>query len=428
MYKTGLSQYFFNQFGSWRALSLWGINTGVYLTISGLFASRFLIACGIIVMGCASLIFAFTLSKDDVKQRLLYTLPISIAVLLFFGSVATSFIGSSEWGFAIVRLRLYAALLLMPLIIGFAPSLTHLHFKRYFLYALACAIITGLSVLANYFIHQDEIIRNLSQGKPIPMPIPHIRYGMFVSFVFLGGLLAIIKNWYPKRWAIGVGISTVFLGWFILFLAVRTAWLITLLGLIPISFYYLYQYKKLLWAIPLFLFLGVTIYISYHLIPSIRIKSGYSLYDWKSLLRDQGEDYSDSERIYSLQNGWALWKSNKWLGVGSGDLHKEIEKNGAKYHLPGNQIPHNQFLMTMVCGGLLSLFQFLAALFIIRSPAMHRKKFLINLMLFLYVATFLFEPTFETSIGLISFVFIFTMILLPVYQGRRSSTGRKRLS
>jgi hypothetical protein len=90
MYKTGLSQYFFNQFGSWRALSLWGINTGVYLTISGLFASRFLIACGIIVMGCASLIFAFTLSKDDVKQRLLYTLPISIAVLLFFGSVATS--------------------------------------------------------------------------------------------------------------------------------------------------------------------------------------------------------------------------------------------------------------------------------------------------------------------------------------------------
>jgi hypothetical protein len=206
MYKTGLSQYFFNQFGSWRALSLWGINTGVYLTISGLFASRFLIACGIIVMGCASLIFAFTLSKDDVKQRLLYTLPISIAVLLFFGSVATSFIGSSEWGFAIVRLRLYAALLLMPLIIGFAPSLTHLHFKRYFLYALACAIITGLSVLANYFLHQDEIIRNLSQGKPIPMPIPHIRYGMFVSFVFLGGLLAIIKNWYPKKWAIGVGI------------------------------------------------------------------------------------------------------------------------------------------------------------------------------------------------------------------------------
>jgi len=143
----------------------------------------------------------------------------------------------------------------------------------------------------------------------------------------------------------------------------------------------------------------------------------------KPLLRDQGEDYSDSERIYSLQNGWALWKSNKWLGVGSGDLHKEIEKNGVKYHLPGNQIPHNQFLMTMVCGGLLSLFQFLAALFIIWSPAMHRKKFLINLMLFLYVATFLFEPTFETSIGLISFVFIFTIILLPVYQGRKTSIG-----
>jgi hypothetical protein len=65
--------------------------------------------------------------------------------------------------------------------------------------------------------------------------------------------------------------------------------------------------------------------------------------------------------------------------------------------------------------------------YLLYGRTMHRKKFLINLMLFLYVATFLFEPTFETSIGLISFVFIFTMILLPVYQGRRTSTGREKV-
>ena len=73
------------------------------------------------------------------------------------------------------------------------------------------------------------------------MPIPHIRYGMFVSFVFLGGLLAIIKNWYPKKWAIGVGLSTVF--WDGLYSFSRQDCMADyiLLALILISFYYLYH-------------------------------------------------------------------------------------------------------------------------------------------------------------------------------------------
>ncbi|HQN57062.1 MAG TPA: O-antigen ligase family protein [Saprospiraceae bacterium] len=408
-------------FGSIASLCKWGMNAGVYLTISGLFASRFLIACGMIVMGCASLLNMTTLHKQDIRIRLHLVKPVAIAVSLLVLGVVTSFLGSEQLGFAMVRLRLYVAFLLIPLILAFAPPIDRNHIRNYLLYALSSAAISSIFIQLNYFQHYETISKELSTGKPIPTPIPHIRYGMFLSFTFLGGLFAFLSKTYPVRWQVFVLLTTLYLGFSILFLSVRTAWLVSFLGLLIILAYFIMQKRRItLISIVIIAAIGGSI-LAYLFIPSVKIKAGYTLYDWRKFREDKGSEYSDSERLYSLQNGWSLWKENKWLGVGSGDLHRQLEQNAIKNHYPGSQIPHNQWLMTLVCGGLLSLaFTLLFWYQLWRNP-IHRKLFLFHLLVILYLVTFFFEPTFETSIGVLSFVFILIMILLQSYQGEQKS-------
>ena len=79
------------------------------------------------------------------------------------------------------------------------------------------------------------------------------------------------------------------------------------------------------------------------------------VWDWNQYKSGNGQTYSDSERGYSLINGLDLWKQNLLLGVGSGDMDSSLAKNAIKLNLPVSKIPHNQFLLTAVCGGMLSL-------------------------------------------------------------------------
>lgn len=416
--RNKVQDFVFRNFGSISALCLWGMNAGIYLTISGLFASRFLIACGMIVMGCASLLNIATMQKKDIAVRFRLVQPIAIAVMLLVLGVITSFIGSEQLGFAMVRLRLYAAFLLIPLILAYAPEINANHLKNYFLYAVSCAIITGFFIQLNYFQNFEAISGELKLGKPLPTPIPHIRYGMFLSFTFLGAVYALLNKVYPPRWQSFLLIASVYLGFSILFLSVRTAWLISFIGLMIILFHYLGRKKKRIYVFPILLMLILGFFLAYRFMPSVKIKAGYTLYDWGKFKDKDGQQYSDSERLYSLRNGWSLWKEHKWLGVGSGDLHQQLEQNAIRNHLPGNQIPHNQWLMTMVCGGLLSLALTLLFWYLLWKNPLHRRLFLFNLLAILYLITFFFEPTFETSAGVISFVFILVMVLMLPYKER----------
>lgn len=418
-----LIQFFRSNFGSVSGLVGWGINTGIYLTISGLYASRFLIACGMIVMGCASLLNALTMPGIQFRRRWEHILPFIPVAILMLLSVLSTFVGSDVMDFAYVRLRLYAAFLLMPLILGYAPEVSVVQLKNYLLFAVSAACITTLAVWINYFLNSDAILTSMGRGKPIPTPIPHIRFGMFVCFAFLGSIYALLNKWYPRKWSLFILIGALYLGGIILFLSIRTAWLITLVGMMVMMIQYFYLRKKLIRIIPALGIILVVAAMAFMLIPSVRMKVGYSIYDFKSWKAGKGDTYSDSERIYSLRNGWLLWKENKMWGVGSGDLRRAMEENGLKYHISGDQIPHNQWLMVMVCGGLVSLFLFMAALTYLWILRRHKKLFIFNLAMVLYCITFLFEPTFETSIGVLSFVFVITMILLVEYQRNFDEMG-----
>jgi len=344
-------------------------------------------------------------------ERLRGSRLLFICVIFLFISVLTSFYGSEETGFAWVRFKLYAAFFLLPLIFLFSPALSKVHFKNYLLYALCGAIISTSLVMLGLAQDFTKITASMGMGQPIPTPIPHIRYGMFVSFTFLAAAFALIESYFDIKYRKWIAAGALYLLGAILILSVRTAWLVTFSGLMILIVYFVFKYKRILPAIIAVIIAFVLAVGSYFVIPSFENKVDYMLYDWSQYRSGQGEQYSDSERAYSLRNGCSLWQQNIMWGVGSGDLHQSLEENGKVIHVPANQIPHNQFLLTAVCGGLVSLVFFLIGfLSLMRFPGV-RRSFAVTLLISLYLLTLFFEPTFETSIGVLSFVFIVTLSL-----------------
>ena len=401
-----LSSFIQSNFGSLKNLVYWGFNAGIYITIAGLFTSRFAISLGMIVMGAASLLNLATLHKAEIIRRTQGRGLLFMTVLFLFVSVLTSFVGSEELGFAWVRFRLYAAFFLLPLIILFSPELHERHYRNYFLFALIGAIFSTSLVFMIYARDFEKISAAMGMGQPIPTPIPHIRYGMFVSFTFLLSFHAVVEGYFKNFTRLWVGLGAIFLLAAILILSVRTAWMVTFTGLMALMVYYVFKYKRILPAIATLAICIFLAYGSYFVLPSFKHKVDYMLYDWSRYRSGEGEAYSDSERVYSLKNGYSLWQQNFIWGVGSGDLHKSLKVNGKIIGVPANQIPHNQFLLTAVCGGLISLVLFMTGFISLMYYQDVRRSFPVTLLICLYLLTLFFEPTFETSVGVLSFVFI----------------------
>ena len=163
-------------------------------------------------MGSASLLNAFHFSRKDLLSsfsRNKLTFASSIFLLL---SVVTSFIGSEETGFAMIRFRLYIGFLLIPLILMFSPQLKISHYKNYLLYALSSALIVSILIVLVYFNDYTAISKALDGGQPIPTPIPHIRFGMFMSLTFIGCLYALLNGFYSgaSRKFLLIGIPILF--------------------------------------------------------------------------------------------------------------------------------------------------------------------------------------------------------------------------
>ena len=259
-------------------------------------------------------------------------------------------------------------------------------------------------------------------GQALPTPVPHIRFGMFLSFTFLGCLWSVFNGYFNKGWRIFVITASAFLFIAILMISIRTAWIITTVGTLLILLHVARRKRSIAWIGGGLIAFTIIATMSYYSLPSVRTKVDYMRWDWSQYQLGKGVTYSDSERSYSIKNGYDVWSQNKWLGVGSGDMLYELELNAKKLNMQVTKIPHNQFLVTALCGGILSLILFLIGYLMPLYHRANRKHFILQLLLILYGLTMMFEPTFETSVGVLSYVFILIMILKYI----RNSDGLYR--
>lgn len=361
------------------------------------------------MMGSASLINLishFRETRERMNRNLYF-----FFILLIPVSVLTSLYGSEDMSLALIRLRVNLGFFLIPLIVFFAPVFETNRYVQWLRFAAVGAILTLSFIFISFLQNYENIRSGMIAGQPIPLPVNHIRLSMMIAFTGIGCIIYWLKNKSAgKEWIL----YTVLITLGTIFLSVRTGWLILGVGVLIVFIYFIRILKRGK-VIRLMLGLALLALLSFLLIPTVRAKLDYMRWDLSQVEKTTGANYSDSDRIIAFRNGMELFHKNWLTGVGAGDVVIEIEKNAISEgrRLPV-KIPHNQFLYTAVSGGIVSLLFFITGYFFPIFFKRTRQNKVLLLMITLFLVTLFFEPTFETSMGVLGFVFLYS--LLAKYQ------------
>lgn len=264
-------------------------------------------------------------------------------------------------------------------------------------------LVSTCYVLGHLFLDYTQILEGLKEGRPMPVPMrSHIRYSILVTVALI---LALQKfnsiHHRVKKISLVWLLVSLYLIIFIHVLAVKVGIVICFIILISFSVHKILQSKKFflgIWILASFLTFSLFAITN---IPSLKNKLGYFRYDVTMFKNQMPKNYSDSERILSIQEGIKIAKQHWLLGVGEGGIYSFIT-----LMKPDNEpiLPHNQFIMTWASYGIVGLL-LLCMIFLMCILKSVRER---NWMLFAYTFSMLFafmiEPMLETQIGVLVFV------------------------
>lgn len=322
---------------------------------------------------------------------------------------------SSDWDYTLGRLQIKLPFLVLPFAFASMPKLGKKEIYATFYFLLFSMLIASLYVGANYVANFEEINDLIDKGQPMPTPSNHIRFSLTLAFTIIAGIALWWDNFYfnsPKE-RYFIGFATLFLFVFIHVLSVRSGILAAYIALFVVAVQYGFRHKKYLLIGGMVLALGTIPVTAYYTIPSFQTKINYAKWDVQQYLEGKGKFYSDSERLLSLEIGWKIAKANPILGVGAGDLKKEVY---AVYDSPEfegiwnrKKMPHNQFLSIWAGAGILGLLLFIIAFF---YPLFYKNNYRNPLFLALHAIifmSFLMENTIENNFG-ISLYLLFLLL------------------
>lgn len=404
----------------------------IILFLFSMVYSKFLLSISMFGLGFSAL---FPLDHHSGRPRLRKNLkskakqffqsPTYFSFSLLIVAYLISGLYSSDLGEWFWRVRTKSPFLFIPLAFFLFLPFGKMFYDKVLAFFVLLMTLSTSWILVNYFLHQDAMVELLRVGQAIPTPCHHIRYSMMVA---LAGMIAsyallfgVMKNYKRLWWP----------GFVILFLAihvlsVRTGLITFYLGLLSLATAKIFS-RGNVWAGALtIIFILSAPFLAYFTLPSFKQKVDYVKYDREQFEKNDGQNYSDSERIMSLEAGWHTFQNKPWLGVGMGDLRHEM----AAYYLENFnrenwKFPHNQFLFVLAGCGILGTLIFLMGLTlpIILAKPLYRPLFVA--MALMILASFMVETTVETAVGTAITVFWLTFF---VQQDRDLSTLRKARS
>jgi O-antigen ligase len=336
--------------------------------------------------------------------------PAALLLTLLLLVPAVSFFWSVNYDFWLERTRVRIPFFVLPWAFSNLPVLSR-HQYRTVLYVLVWTVFfICIGVGINFLLHSDEILANLGMGQPIPVPRNHIRFNLILATAILvGGWLWEQRYVWRYAWERKLLMAVVILMFvFIHVLSVRSG-IVTLYAALLFSvFRFVVRTRRWKAGLVTLLIIIVTPVIAVFSIPSLQQRLAYMAWDWQQYQRDDGDNYSDSERWVSFSAGIQLWRENPWLGVGTGDLPMEIQRVAnqrfPKYTIEP-KLPHNQFIYILAGTGLIGfLLSMLALLWPIVTGG-YRHFYLFATFQIIILISFLVEYTVETSIGVAYYLF-----------------------
>jgi O-antigen ligase len=342
--------------------------------------------------------------------RTFFRQPDCVILSLLLLVPAVSYFWSANHEFWLERTRVRIPFFVLPWVFANLPSLTKYQYRSV-LYVLFWAVfLICIGVGVNFILHATEILANLGQGQPVPVPRNHIRFNLILATAILvGGWLwekHYVWRFAWERKVLMVAVVLMFI--FIHVLSVRSG-IVTLYAALVFSVIrFVIRTRRWKAGLVTLLIIVITPVIAVLSIPSLQQRLTYMVWDWQQYQRNEGDDYSDSERWVSFAAGIQLWRENPWLGVGTGDLPMEVQRvvnQRFPMYTIEPKLPHNQFIYILAGTGMLGLLlSMLAFLWPIVSGG-RRHFYLFATFQIIILMSFLVEYTVETSIGVAYYLF-----------------------
>ncbi|MCB0641079.1 MAG: O-antigen ligase family protein [Phaeodactylibacter sp.] len=365
--------------------------------------------------------------RDSIRAnfRRCYSNKAVLAVTIPFLLVLVTALWSGDLDYTMERLRIKAPFLILPFAFMSIPRFKRreLLFVLYFLVLVmfVASIYVGLNYLANFEAINDMIGR----GKPIPTPSNHIRFSLVLGTSILAGGALFHENFYLRysweRYLIG-GI-TLFLFAFIHVLSVRSGLVVLYISMLCLGSWYVYHTRRYALGAGLVMAMVLLPIIAYQTIPSFQTKLRYAQWDLRQYMQGTGKDYSDSERITSVEVGLKIGNQHPFIGVGAGDLKSEVRRlyAGEYGDIAAPKMPHNQFVSIYAGTGLSGLLIFLIGFF---YPLYYQKNYKNILFVAFHIIiffSFMMENTIENNFG-VSFYLLFLLLGLNYLDRRKEAT------
>ncbi len=379
----------------------------------GFVASRAMASIGMIALVILAVITSnpFEVLRKYFKQTQLWVLSFLFLAVLISGLYSEDHTAWLGW----VRIKL--PFLFLPLAFAAFHKISPRTFTLIlyaFVLVLGCSVVP---VLANYYLHYAEITESFARGNTIPMPFSHIRYTLMLAFAFFCCWYLLEKKvilFHPfDRYVLVLFMGLLFVALHIL--SVRSSLLALYLGILFMALRLLIAQRK--WAIGAWLLVLVVLapYCAYKFVPSLHNKIGYMQYDLREYLHGRVNQNSDAGRLTSIKVGVEIWKKNKLLGVGAGDIRIETAKAYEELYpqvpVENRKVPHNEFVWVMAGCGLVGFVLFLSGFLIPYAVQGYYKQWLMVVLGLIVFSSFFTEDTFEEQIGT-GFYVIFLLVLM----------------
>lgn len=374
----------------------------VLLFMTSMIYSKFLLSVSMFGLG-AMAVFDFSNNmklRDDFLSgvKLFFRTPVFVALALTVLAYLISGVNSSDLGEWFWRVRTKSPFLFLPMIFFLLPMWPKVWYSHFMAFFAAMASLSAILVMANYFINQQEMLELLYVGKPIPTPCHHVRYSLILAIaalIALHGIFSVSFKW--RKW---MPVVLLILAAAVHVLAVRTGLVMFYFGIAILSAYHLVLQRKWILLIAAMAGTAIIAVLATEYVPSLKQKLDYARYDLEQYKKGEGQTYSDSERIISIQTGWQLFLENPMAGVGIGDLRQEMTSAYERTEvISRKKFPHNQLVFVLAGCGLLGAILFFGGLLYPLAMSRPPEMVLYRVIYLLLLMSMVVENTIETQVG-----------------------------